>query len=215
MIAQTINKAALWFTKTALWKWFAMNVMGRFTFRWFGYPGFDMNYFKAIEDAIFKARIKNRYCAQVFVSKDKKSFTGKVISLFSEWAHAGVFDQHYHQRIIHVIGKGTTKDHVLNLLKEVDNFAVINYEFDSAQKRDLFYARVNTALKNRVPYDFQTKIDFDKLYCSELIWYAGHDTVSSKKFKLSEVMDRKTFMPDNVYWSGEIIFEYRKKCHDK
>jgi len=210
-----LNKIFKYISKTRFWIWFAKTFISNFTFRIFGYPEFPMEKHKFIYGAIknslkFTKLSKDKDYIFAFVSRDTKSLAYKIIGFFSDWTHAGIMNFPDIENICHMQKDGIKTTYLLDLLKTVDNFAVIRYEINK-ENLNIAHKRIRNAFKNNIQYDYGQEINFDKFYCSELIWYYGKELVLNKNFKLKEIKGRKVFTPDDVFESGEIIFLYTGK----
>jgi len=169
----------------------------------FGYTKFKMEKYFQIMDLI-KNNPDN--CIYAFACSDNGSFGGWLITkvLGSEYSHAGIFDPSCPSSIIHMKGKGFLIWHVLNLLKEVDVFAVAKYELDP-KDYETAILRIDNWVKNPPVYDFQQEVESDnKIYCSELVYkvlkdlaYVGPDGEMTT-LKTQKRFDRQVFEPDDV-----------------
>lgn len=113
-----------WFVTTKAWVMFARHILAHFTFRVFGYPKFPMS--KYIE--IKKALENDPEGLYTFTSADTDSLAWRATHMVSgaDWGHAGfVRLEDGEPHIWHMKGTGRTRGHLLDLLRECDNFALV------------------------------------------------------------------------------------------
>src|SRR5690606_13497222 len=119
-----LNKLLTWFLSTKLWVSLARHLVAYFTFRVFGYPKFPMQKYFEILDLMSK----DPESLYAFVSADKDSLAWKLTNFLTkaQWGHAGFAEiENGHVIIWHMKAKGLQKWHLLDLLRECDNFAII------------------------------------------------------------------------------------------
>ena len=120
-----IDRFANWLGSTKAWKWFAEKYIGHMTFRMMGYPKFPMEDFFEIVNAMGS---KNSiYC---FASSDHDSLASMMIRRVTrtgKMSHGGVIVPGGVRgtRILHMKGRGPADQHLLDILREIDYFAVI------------------------------------------------------------------------------------------
>lgn len=204
-----IDKFFSWFSRTKLWLWFARNIVGHLNFRLFGYPNFPMSKYQKIIDAIKRSE-ESGYFLYAFVSCDSKSLAAYLIRWVSQgyYSHAGIINYPVPDQIVHMRGDGVQQDLLLDLLKEIDNFAIVRYPI-SKENLDKANLRIKDVIDSQIPYDYQQEIDSNKLYCSELVWTVGDDLVELSGFDPNTELGRQVFDPDRVYQLGQVIFEHR------
>jgi len=200
-----------WFSRTKFWLWFSNTILSGTSYRIKGHPEFPMEkYEEEILPALEASDLEGRYM-YAFTCADTKSLTKLLITLVSGsfFSHAGlIYPDHRH--LVHMLGKGITQNHILNELKEIDNFAIMRFPLTDAEYVE-YQRRVEKYIRLKVPYDFQQELDdgVTKMYCSELVWKVGRGLVDNENFKPREELGRLIFEPDDVYKNGEIIFEHR------
>lgn len=168
-----------------------------------------------------------------FVSADKDILNWRVNHWLTgcTWGHSGLiyWGEDGELRTKEMVGTGYLDEYLVDLLREVDDFALLFIPLESdnhieAQRR---ITKIET-LPNKVQYDFSLQIEQEflkwveskisnieqfegnnhlhfKAYCSEYIYIVCHKLVSS--FKTHIFADREIFEPDDVYRGSEILFE--------
>lgn len=208
-----MNTFFQWLDETALWKWFARRVLSHLTFRIFGYPQFNFDKLPELFNEIAEGRSKIN-SVQAFVLADRMTLASILIRMVSKskWSHAGwiVHDPHGLPLAVHMKGTGMVVQNLYGLVRECDDFAVVRIpvrDREAVLQKILDYSKRDT-----VRYDFEQELEDDAsplevedIYCSELVWLCAKDNAD---LKLSTVLGRKAFSPDDVARSGEIVWEY-------
>jgi len=218
-----------WFTNTHVWLFIARHYIAHFTFRTFGYPKFPMSRYLEIKKILEEDNGKSLFA---FVSADKSSLAWKLTNLMTKakWGHAGfvLLDENKEPIIWHMKGSGITKWHLLDIVREVDDFAVIKMSIPEAAI-DEAKARLNKIISApTVKYDYQLELNPAfinwllsgseslpegeknlKLYCSEFVYVVGYGLVDDPDFKERSSYGLKSFEPDNVFACGEVVFQHR------
>lgn len=197
---------------TRFWTWIIKNFFSKFTFRWNGYPEFPMEKYFELEKAIAESDTRNGSGLYAFVSCDTKSLAAKLIrwSTKSYWTHAGVlyFTPDKKIRILHFRATGACDWHILEMMKQVDCFAVGRIELVPGGLE-----RVNEKIRAilsdmaKYSYDFQAELDNgNRFYCSELVYWLAKDYAVDKKFLPHVEFGRLAFEPDDLYVAMRKIF---------
>ena len=194
-------------SKTAFWEWFVKNCMSGLTTRIYGYPKFPMeDYFKIVDamkpDALY-----------AFVCSDYKSIGSGSIRAVSDalFTHAGLIinGKDRDTKVIHMRTTGLNREHMIALLREVDYFAVVEIHLLSKQSLDLVKTRIeSTWLKRQeLIYDYEERLgnDQNRLYCSEYVLTLCKDVCSITP-KMSTVLGREVFAPDNILDIGKVVY---------
>lgn len=207
-----LNRALKWFSYTRLWVWFATTIVTHLGFRVWGYPTFPMNKYFQITKAVADDEFQNGPGIYVFVSCDEAAFSTILIRLMSRcyWTHAG-FVTEQGRRVIHQRSVGNLRQHILELLREVDSFAVGRVEM-SAANVNLVRMRQDyiETHPEEFPYDLQHELGGQSFDCSELVYTLCKDYATSPEFRPHEELGRTLFEPEDLYESMKIIFEHRK-----
>ena len=213
------------FIHTKAYAWFARTIMAWFTFRIYGYPGFDMALYPKIKAAI----AANPDEVMAFVGADHQSLSWIMTHMFSgaNWGHAGFIRQGKdgEPEIVHVKGEGLLVWPLLQYLKECDNFAVGKLVFKSDVEKAQAKARMAWLINIApvVQYDYPMTMDQRslevvarmivpnpgetvELYCSEAVFAVGQGLVK-QPFNGRMVDGLLVFEPDDVYRGCEILFE--------
>lgn len=194
-----------WFIGTKGWAWFTKRVLSRMNMRLFGNPKFPMKYWYQIEPICNS----NQEKLLVFVSNSTK-LSSVLIRLVSgsEWTHAGVLlSRNGKVEVVHMESVGLLRQVLLELLREVDDFAIIEIPLTDKETR-MAKAIMESYLQSRPSYDFQFLMNNKGIYCSELIYEMVKFT---GRFKTHVESGRKVFEPSDVYQMGRVLFEYRTK----
>ena len=200
-----------WFLKTKLWVWLATNVFALFTVRILGYPKFKMeNFFK-----MAKAIKDSGEGVYAIVGADTKvgSFVLEYIMTKAFYSHVGlVYVKDVNDlstyKFLHITSQGMSYDHILDYLREVDRAAIVKLPV-SLNLTPYVYKDMDEYIKDESQYEYDFNFDLlgpnKKLYCSELVY----KIVSSYTNKLitSEEGGRRVVTPDNIFQSGEIIYQ--------
>jgi len=189
---------------TKLWHWLATKIFDEYTFRIKGYPKFPMDEWSAIANAVIHDSPTFQNTVYCFVSRDLYAIGAVLIDKFADsyWSHAGIFiNQEF---IMHIRQSGVHRHHLINLLREVDCFAVV--AIDDVNTFE-FNNRVNkfTSASYDIEYNLESK---EHLYCSELI-YVLLDGIVNRELPTSISMGNVAYTPDDVYRSGRVIYELR------
>lgn len=210
-----INRFLRWFSRTNFWVWFCKNYVAKMTFRLFGYCEFDISqYFEIKKMLREESRKENSVFA--FTLCDHKCLAAYLIRTVSKcfWTHAGMLKLENGQVFVyHMKGKGIIKEHLLNVLKRTDSFAVLRYgTCETGLER--YNIMLQEIMDNKVPYDYQQELDdhyLEKMYCSELVYVLVSDIVSSSRSPVvpHKEFAREVFEPDDVYNTGHILFSYK------
>jgi hypothetical protein len=190
------------FMATKYWRWLASRVVGHLSFRLWGYPKLDI-----VEAYDYITRLFwDENTVYAFVTSDRKSLAGLLVKAVtgSWWMHAGLL---FNIRTVYEMkSNGLNKTHILNLLKEVDDFAIIKYQAPNAEV-DQRVLQLHAS--GNVQYDFLQKLNNgNHIYCSELISLLLKDLVP---LKYSNVHGRDVFSPFDVFKNGEVVYYYDSK----
>lgn len=208
-----MNAFFQWLDETALWKWFARRVLAHLTFRVWGYPEFDFEKVPALFHEVAMGRqMKNK--VQAFVLADRATLASILIRLVSrsKWSHAGwiVHDSKGSPFAVHMKGSGMVVQSLYALLRECDDFAVVRIPVKDREA--VLQKIIDYSLRDTVRYDFEQELgddasplEVEDVYCSELVWLCAKEHAD---LKLSTVLGRRAFSPDDVARSGEIVWEY-------
>lgn len=202
-----------WFDDTFVWKWFARRILSHLTFRVFGYPQFDFEKLPGLFNELAEGRSKIN-SVQAFVLADRMTLASILIRMVSKskWSHAGwiLHDSNGLPMAVHMKGSGMVVQSLYGLLRECDDFAVVR--IPTSNREAILQKILDYSNRDTVRYDFEQELSDDAsplevedIYCSELIWLCAKDHAD---LKLSTVLGRKAFSPDDVARSGEIVWEY-------
>lgn len=213
--------------KTKVYKRFALKWLAKFSFRRFGWPTFPMEKYFVIREIVRKWD-KGKDGLMSFVSSDRSILNWKINHLMTNcvWGHAGLIylGEDKEVRVKHMIGEGLKDISLLDLLKEVDNFALVKLPIatDKLAKAWQRIFAIDGISSTNIEYDFALTLQQNvldqipklngtsgklQLYCSEYVYVVGSGLVDNDHFKAHEIADRLVFEPDNVYQSGDVLFE--------
>jgi len=223
-----LTKFLNWFKTTSLWVRLARHTIAHFTFRLFGYPKFPIEKYFDIVDAM----TLDPDALYSFVSADKSSLAWRLNHFITGafWGHAGiVLFEGGKPTAWHMKGNGLNGWHLLDILKECDNFALVKLPLHGA---DLTEAKRRLeVLKNAplVAYDYQLELTPDvldflqlgapieegakplKIYCSELNYAICYGLIKDPTWKgywePRVKVGMHVFEPDQVYAGGPVVFE--------
>lgn len=207
-----INGLLKWFSYTKLWMWFAATVVSNLGFRIWKYPTFPMEKYFEILKVIKNDECQNGPGIYVFVSCDEMAFSTILIRKVSRcyWTHAG-FVTMQGERVIHQRSVGNLRQHILELLREVDSFAVGRVEMDSlGVKLVRMKQEYIESHPEEFPYDLQHELGGKTFDCSELVFTLCKEYATAPKFQAHEELGRMIFEPEDLYAAMKIIFEHRK-----
>ncbi len=202
------------FDETRAWKWFAREILAHLTFRISGYPEFDFDRWPELRDVTSKAW-NDPDAVYAFVLADRATLASKLIRLVSKsrWSHAGwiAFDPYNGTTAIHMKGSGLLHQHVINVLRECDDFALVRIP---VRNKDAVINNIWSYVRSpeKVRYDFEQELESQAsplevkdIYCSELVWVCAKDHAN---LMTSEVLGRVAFSPEDVARSGEIVWSH-------
>lgn len=220
-----INTFLQWFDETRLWKWISSKIIAHLTFRIFGYPNYDFDGWFGLR-ATCQELLKSQTKVYAFVAADRLSLASILVRAIARnkdsvrYSHAGwiVVDESGEPFAVHMKGEGNITEWLPAVLKECDDFALIEIDcktpFDKAQVR----ARIEYyrhAPKGSVKYDFEQELEdqaspleVNDLYCSELVWLCCKGVVP---LKTSKSLGRVVFSPNDVAASGRVAYQYWSK----
>lgn len=218
---------------TNTYKRFARHWLASFTFRMFGWPKFRMgHYFKIKQAAHAMDGISG---LMAFVSADKQILNWKLNHLLTDcsWGHAGIvyWGEDGELRTKEMLGDGLTDQYLIDLLKEVDDFALMFIPMTPANLAAAWtrLERIEHA-PAKVEYDFTLNLDpvliewvkggseqlntgkktpkFKfRAYCSGLVYLAANGLATTGFSEMHEVMEKLVFEPDDVYEQADVLFE--------
>lgn len=208
-----LNAFLQWLDETRLWKWFARTVLGKLTLRLAGYPEFNFDARWGELVAVLNETEQDPNGVYAFVSSDRYALSSVLIRLVSksEWSHAGWI---VGWKAIHMKAGGLHDEHVANVLKECDDFAIVRFE--TAYKR-VINSRLNSYRQNPevVSYDYEQELSSDAspleandIFCSELVWVVGRPELPLLP---SRVAGRLCFSPDDVAKQGTVVFIHKSR----
>jgi len=176
--------------------------------------------------------MKDTKSIYAFVSVDQESMSWKLNHLVSrcKWSHAGFVElgSDGELRISHMMGPGLCDWYLVDLLREVDHFALIKLPVDNISKvRSRINAVKLAASESMVEYDFSLSLDKHtvealdalasqplikskdklKLYCAEYVYVGTIGHVPEGRFNPSVVLDHEAVEPDDVYRCGDVVYE--------
>lgn len=124
-----------------------------------------------------------------------------------------------------MINSGFLDQSLLDLLREVDDFALIYLPMTDKGEEEAWKRVRRLKSLPRLAYDFTLRIQPDllrwvekggfpghvstKAYCSGLVYLIAHDLVLDPDFRTHWFGDREIFEPDDVYAGGRVLFEER------
>ena len=197
------SKLINWFVVTPFWKNLTKRVFARLTIRLFGNPLFPMEKWYDVESIV-----KNNHGKLlVFVSHGTKlsSWMVRAISR-AQWTHAGVILlKNNRVEIVHMESAGLLQQVLLTLLREIDDFAIVEIPLNDDELMDA-WAILRSFIQSHPGYDFQFLLDNNAIYCSELIYEM---VKKSGKFAVHREQGRLLFEPEDVYRMGNVLFEHR------
>lgn len=207
-------------TRTAAWKKFAAHWLGGFTFRVFGHPKFPVEDFFTIVDRMDPNEL------YAFVSSDYDSLASKMIRLVtgrgSHFTHGGLVLPAGHRttRIAHMVRAGLVLEHLLNLLRGVDYFALVHIPLAPEAKTEAVQRLAHLIEKQaQIEYDYEQDLDNNnlELYCSELFYRLFDGLVTDPDMKPRTVLGRRAFAPDQILDVGCVIYsnhpEVMEQCN--
>jgi hypothetical protein len=198
------------FLDTKAWIWLAKNVFAMVNFRVLGYPKFKLENFFVIANKV-KESGSGIYCV---MGADTKAASYKLEKFMTKatYSHVGLLHvtdplDYSTYRFLHITSKGMALDHVLDYLREIDKVAVVKIPLDEVLV-PFIYRDMNQYIENKSTYSYDFAFQFGtgkKLYCSELVY----NILSSytNKLKTSVVSGYRTITPDNIYQSGDVIYQ--------
>lgn len=221
-----------WFTETKFYRAFARKYLANVTFRFWGYPKFEVSNYWEIKKIIHEKSSETGLF--VFLGADREALSYK----FEKWAlnckygHSGFLligeDEEIYVYDINHNGLRTLP--LLDYLSKIDDFAVgflpLSPEGCLEAKRRLEV--IKDFSPDDVIYDYGFKLEpeliafIDKgiepnpnaypfqMYCSELIYLVCKGLVlNGDNFHTHWLQDREIFEPDDAYEGSEILFEER------
>lgn len=200
-----------WFGRSKLWKWFAQNVVAHFTFRVMSYPSFPMEDFFDLVDLLGKGGKQTIYC---FASSDHASLASVMIRKVTGsgvFSHAGILlpGTARGTHTLHMLGEGPECYHLLELLRQLDYFAVVAVDLNLGDYREA-RKRIQHILNNKekFQYDYAQELHNggNKLYCSEMVYAVLQGLVEDPDFKARRLLGRKVFDPDQVLKIGRLVY---------
>lgn len=199
LISQAIN----WFVATRFWKWMTKRIISRLSVRIFGNPLFPMDKWYEIEQIVKD----NHGKLLVFVSHGTKLSSWMVRFVASaQWTHAGVIlMKNGRVEIVHMESVGLLQQVLLTLLREVDDFAVVEIPLTEEELLEA-WGILRAYIQAKPGYDFQFLLNNNALYCSELIF---NMVKKSGRFAAHREQGRLVFEPEDVYRMGKVLFEHR------
>jgi hypothetical protein len=210
-----IAKMIRWFGRTAFWKWIAQHVIAHMTFRVMSYPSFPMEDFFEVLNKM-SANKNTIYC---FASSDHASLASLLIRRVTRsgvFSHAGVVIPAGARgcKVLHMMGEGPQHEHLLDLLREIDYFALVAVELSKAE-HDAVMRKINYIIANKEKfyYDYTQELNNgdNKLYCSEMIYAVLDGYVHDPDFKARNILGRKVFDPDQVVKIGKVVYTNHPK----
>lgn len=209
------QRAVRWFSRTSLYRWVAGTILAHATFRVGGYPRLPMESYEQIRTALREGQARGP-AIYAWVQSDTLSLAATLTNLLAdgEYTHAGIIDPDDPDRVYHMKGYGLVHDHILDVMKQTDRFALVRYEVTPAEYEE-FRRRLQELKDRRVQYDYPMEMEdleggeVDDIYCSELIWHLGKGLVDDERFWPERIGGRHVFHPDNVRNSGELLFELK------
>jgi hypothetical protein len=222
----TIGNILSWFTGTNSWVAFAKHWLGSFTFRVFGYPKFPLTEYFNIEKVYNLDPNALYFC----VCADTSSLEWQGIHLTTNggtWGHCGVIHPGDNGLwVYHMKASGLNSWHLLDFLKECDNFALLKLPL-TPEQLTIAKARLDAILSvaPRLVYNYQIEMDQaivdmlakgqvytpeevpSKEYCSQLLYMVGAGIAPG--YTMNNVLGRPRFEPDGVYRAGQVVYEHR------
>ncbi len=209
------QRALRWFSRSKLYRWVAGNILAHATFRVGGYPRLPMESYEEIQSALAEGHAKGP-AIYAWVQSDTLSLAATLTNWLSksDYTHAGIIDPNDPTRVFHMKGTGLKHDHILEVMKQTDRFALVRYEVTPEQFEE-YKARLRELEHEGVKYDYPMEMEdleggeVDDIYCSELVWHLGKGLVSDDAFWPKKIGGRYVFHPDDVRSSGELLFELK------
>lgn len=199
-----------WILHTKMYERVASTLMAKYTFRRFGWPKFCMsNYFH------FRQLVMpDPYYAYIFVSADKSVLNYKINRLVTDcvYGHAGFVSYHYdgEPRIKHMVSNGLESDYLINLLHEVDDFALLAFQLKDYASTLIFKQRLARFDELGPDYDFAMD-NPDKFYCSEYVYRLLYG-LTRNPIETMLVNGTEYVTPDAIYSAADrVVFEERHK----
>lgn len=210
-----LDRMLRWFTRTRFFIWLCRVPIANLNFRLWGYPTLPIaeSYF-AILDALSKEDPEAN-SLYAFVSCDSRSMSGSLVRWLtrSDWSHAGVVLQKRNEdlRLLHMMGDGLMDWHILKLMRELDNFAILRFDLADKQAKETVFGRLEAFRQQRPDYDFQQEIESrNRFSCSEMVYRLLEGIPYWKDGKLitltpHEAFGRLVFEPDAVYKAASYV----------
>jgi hypothetical protein len=208
-----------WFMKTKAWEWLSGKFLNHITFRFWGYPAFELDpgLFE-IERAVRAWHESGKTGVVAFVCTDRASLTGRLIRTVTggQFSHAGVLRNGWSfpdMKALHMVAAGMKHEHPVNVFSEADEVRVVGFPM-TAENAALAEGRISNllALRDVIRYDFEQRLGNEtRIYCSELVLLAIQGLVPPESAIPTEIAGRPVFTPDSVAAFGELIFERRLK----
>jgi hypothetical protein len=219
-----------WFTETKFYRTVARRWLANVTFRFWGYPKFEVSNYWEIKKIINENASKIGLF--IFLGADRKALSYK----FEKWAlnckygHAGfvLLGEDGEIYIYDVTHSGLRTLSLLDYLSKIDDFALgflaLTPEGVVEAKRRLEV--IKNLPSEKVIYDYSLRLEPElidyiekgiepssypfQMYCSELIYLVCEGLVlNGDIFHTHWLQDREIFEPDDVYEGSEILFEER------
>jgi len=213
------------FMESRPWVWLLRKVISVLHFRLIGYPKYKIEKYYQIRN-ILRDNLDTKKIYG-FVSKDSQSLSYIFNRIFTgaKWSHAGVVQllEDGEVGIVHMLGNGMNFDYLIELLKECDEFKLLELPFDE-EEQSTAKSRLEKLItvSNQIDYDFGFSISHEaldyvegkisikntskrlKLYCSELCWVLG--VKEGNEFALRKIQGKEVFEPDDVIAISKVIF---------
>lgn len=207
------------------WIWFLRRIVGVFKVRLIGYPKYPMENYYKIRRIIRDSPDKKKLYGFVFRDSQSLSYMFNHFFTGAEWSHAGVVTllDDGEVGVVHMLGTGMNFDYLIELLKECDEFKLLELPFDEKEQTTAKYRLEKLiSISTQIDYDYGFTISSDardfvedkieltdpkqriKLYCSELVWVLGVD--DGNKFAVRKIQGRDVFEPDDVLAISKVIF---------
>lgn len=192
-------------SRTKAWTWFAKTVLANMTFRLWGYHKSALGRLEEIERLIQNHLDTRTQIA--FVCCDRATLVSKLIKLITgdRFTHAGLVTTP--RNVAHFQAKGMILSNLASVVGTCDDFALVVFTMRS-NSDELFRQKYQKAFDAK--YDFTQVLGGENLYCSEFIYYllAG---VVEEDFRTRLFQGQLGFAPDDVYYSGKVIFDHNPK----
>jgi len=221
-----------WFTETKFYRTVARKWLANVTFRFWGYPKFEVSNYWEIKKIVHENVSKTGLF--IFLGADRKALSYK----FEKWAlnckygHAGfvLLGEDGEIYIYDVTHSGLRTLPLLDYLSKIDDFAMgflaLTPEGVIEAKRRLDV--IKNLPSEKVIYDYSLRLEPElidyiekgiepspkayplQMYCSELIYLVCEGLVlNGDIFHTHWLQDREIFEPDDAYEGSEILFEER------